>query len=87
MGAVLIDYRGYHVFAQSIVPGLLQREHETSIVYGSMDNGKTIIMNDKFQELVSPVLITCFTSHVTSHLQMRSCAKELHLREHKYAPH
>lgn len=52
MGAVLIDYRGYRVFAQTIVPGLLQREQETSIVYGSMDNGKTFTRNEEFETLV-----------------------------------
>ena len=46
LGAVIIDYRGYRVFAQSIVPGLLQREHEAAIIYGSTDNGKTINMNE-----------------------------------------
>ena len=52
LGAVLIDYRGYRIFAQSIVPGLLQREHESSIVYGTMDSGKTFKNHEKFQELV-----------------------------------
>ena len=57
MGAVLVDYRGYRVFAQSIVPGLLQKEHDSSIMYGSMDNGKNFSHNEKFNELVGVVSV------------------------------
>ncbi len=42
------------MFAQTIVPGLLQRDHDTSIIYGSMDNGKTFNKNEKFNKLVIP---------------------------------
>jgi len=52
-GTVLVDYRGYRVVCQSIVPGLLQREHDSSIVYGSLDGGKTISVDSRFSELVS----------------------------------
>ncbi len=50
---VLVDYRGYRVMCQAVVPGVLQREHESSIVYGSLDGGKNIKMDSHFCELVS----------------------------------
>ena len=67
LGAVLVDYRGFRVFSQSIIPGLLQKEHASSIEYGSMDNGKTISMNDKFHELVRLLLLSLklITSFIT----------------------
>ncbi|EDO49938.1 predicted protein, partial [Nematostella vectensis] len=52
LGTVLVDYRGYRVIAQSIIPGILQREQEQSVVYGSIDSGKTTATHDKFLELL-----------------------------------
>eukprot|EP00794_Sanderia_malayensis_P014402 gene14402-15902_t len=52
LGTVIVDYRGYRVIAQSIIPGILQREQENSVVYGSIDGGKTISGNEKFLELL-----------------------------------
>ena len=52
-GTVLVDYRGYRVVCQTIVPGLLQREHDSSVVYGSLDGGKNITADSRFCELVS----------------------------------
>lgn len=48
----MIDYRGYRVTAQSIIPGILEREQEQSVVYGSVDFGKTVTTNSKYIELV-----------------------------------
>ena len=42
LGTVVLDYRGYRVTAQSIIPGILEREQEQSVVYGSIDFGKTV---------------------------------------------
>ena len=50
--AVIIDYRGHRVFAQSLIPGLLQREDDTAIMYGSLDCGKNFTDNDKARTLV-----------------------------------
>ncbi|XP_047142254.1 clustered mitochondria protein homolog isoform X1 [Hydra vulgaris] len=50
LGTVVIDYRGYRIIAQSIIPGILQREQENSVVYGSVDGGKTISTEPKFLE-------------------------------------
>lgn len=53
LSTVIVDYRGYRVIAQSIIPGILQREQEQSVVYGSVDSGKNISSHDKFLELLN----------------------------------
>lgn len=52
LGTVVVDYRGYRVTAQSIIPGILEREQEQSVVYGSIDFGKTVVTSDKYKELL-----------------------------------
>ncbi|KAM9332839.1 clustered mitochondria protein homolog [Pholidichthys leucotaenia] len=52
LGTALVDYHGIRVIAQTIVPGLLEKSHEQSIVYGSNDNGKTVFTDPKFLELL-----------------------------------
>lgn len=52
LGTVVIDYRSYRVTAQSIIPGILDREHEQSVVYGSVDFGKTVVTEKKYLELL-----------------------------------
>lgn len=47
IGTVVIDYRGYRVTAQTIVPGILERDQEQSVVYGSIDFGKTVVSDDR----------------------------------------
>lgn len=78
LGTVVMDYRGYRVTAQSIIPGILEREQEQSVVYGSIDFGKTVISHPKYLELVSNegmfvegVVLRCtdtFTSFNNMHL-------------------
>ncbi|XP_020284197.1 clustered mitochondria protein homolog isoform X1 [Pseudomyrmex gracilis] len=53
LGTVVIDYRGYRVTAQSIIPGILEREQEQSVVYGSIDFGKTVLTHTKYLELLN----------------------------------
>ena len=53
LGTVVIDYRGYRVTAQSIIPGILEREQEQSVVYGSVDFGKTVVSHEKYLELLA----------------------------------
>lgn len=48
----MIDYRGYRLVAQSIIPGILNREEISTVVYGSIDNGKTIQSDDGFHQLL-----------------------------------
>lgn len=52
LGTVVVDYRGYRVTAQSIIPGILEREQEQSVVYGSVDFGKTVIGNEKYLNML-----------------------------------
>jgi predicted ATP-dependent Lon-type protease len=33
--------------------GILEREQEQSVVYGSVDFGKTVVTNEKYKELVN----------------------------------
>lgn len=53
LGTVVIDYRGYRVTAQSIIPGILEKEQEQSVIYGSIDFGKTVLTHPKYMELVN----------------------------------
>ncbi len=59
LGTVVIDYRGYRITAQSIIPGILEREQEESVIYGSIDFGKTVVTCDKYKELVRDNLCFC----------------------------
>ena len=52
LGTVVIDYKGYRVTAQSIIPGILDKDQEQSVVHGSTDFGKTCASNPKYNELV-----------------------------------
>lgn len=52
LGTVVVDYRGYRITAQSIIPGILEREQEQSVVYGSVDFGKTVVTHDKYLDLL-----------------------------------
>jgi hypothetical protein len=36
----------------AVLAGILEREQEQSVVYGSIDFGKTIVTHDKYKELV-----------------------------------
>lgn len=56
LGTVVVDYRGYRITAQSIIPGILEREQEESVIYGSIDFGKTVVTSDKYKELVSEAM-------------------------------
>uniref|UniRef100_A0A3Q1FEA3 Clustered mitochondria protein homolog n=1 Tax=Acanthochromis polyacanthus TaxID=80966 RepID=A0A3Q1FEA3_9TELE len=52
LGTAVVDYRGIRVIAQTIVPGILEKNHEQSVVYGSNDNGKTVFSHPRFLELL-----------------------------------
>ncbi|UYV63605.1 CLUH [Cordylochernes scorpioides] len=52
LGTVVVDYRGYRVTAQSIIPGILEQEQEQSVVYGSVDFGKTVVASPKYLDLL-----------------------------------
>lgn len=42
LGTAVVDYRGVRVIAQTIVPGILEKNQEQSVVYGSNDYGKNV---------------------------------------------
>ncbi|VDD87948.1 unnamed protein product [Enterobius vermicularis] len=52
LGMVIVDYKGYRVTAQSIIPGILEREQEQSVVYGSIDFGKTVVSSEEYHKLL-----------------------------------
>ena len=52
LGTVVIDYRGFRVTAQSIIPGILEREQEQSVVYGSIDFGKSVVTHPKYMDFL-----------------------------------
>ncbi|XP_073529201.1 clustered mitochondria protein homolog [Phyllobates terribilis] len=52
LGTVVLDYRGYRVTAQSIIPGILDRKEDQSVVYGSIDFGKTVTTDVKYLSLL-----------------------------------
>lgn len=62
LGTVVIDYKGFRVTAQSIIPGILDKDQEQSVVHGSTDFGKTCATNEKYDE---------FLDKVCAHLKMR----------------
>ena len=52
LATAIIDYRGHRVVAQSIIPGILQREQTSNVVYGSIDNGENINSDNTFHDLL-----------------------------------
>ncbi|KAF3705704.1 Clustered mitochondria protein -like protein [Channa argus] len=52
LGTAVVDYRGTRVIAQTIVPGILEKNQEQSVVYGSNDYGKTVFTHSRFLELL-----------------------------------
>ncbi|KAG0377480.1 Intracellular distribution of mitochondria [Mortierella sp. AD032] len=52
LGTVVVDYKGVRVVAQSIVPGIFRQQEESSIVYGSVDNGPQVKSDEKFHEIL-----------------------------------
>ncbi|KAF9898427.1 Intracellular distribution of mitochondria, partial [Lobosporangium transversale] len=52
LGTIVVDYKGVRVVAQSIVPGIFRQQEESSIVYGSVDNGPLVKSDEKFHEIL-----------------------------------
>nr|XP_027202983.1 clustered mitochondria protein homolog [Dermatophagoides pteronyssinus] len=52
LATAVVDYKGYRVTAQSIIPGILERDQEQSVVYGSIDFGKNVVSHPKYLELL-----------------------------------
>ncbi|XP_068455877.1 clustered mitochondria protein homolog isoform X2 [Clinocottus analis] len=52
LGTAVVDYRGIRVITQTIVPGILEKNQEQTVVYGSNDYGKTVFTHPRFLELL-----------------------------------
>lgn len=52
LATAVVDYLGVRVIAQSVIPGILQGEAASKLVYGSVDGGKTIASNEKMHALM-----------------------------------
>lgn len=52
---VVVNYRGFKVIAQCIIPGILSVDQLNCSQYGSIDDGKTIETNPEFEELMIQV--------------------------------
>lgn len=48
LGTAVVDYRGIRIIAQTIVPGILEKNQEQSVVYGSNDYGKTVFTHPRY---------------------------------------
>mmetsp|Transcript_922 Transcript_922/g.1478 ORF Transcript_922/g.1478 Transcript_922/m.1478 type:complete len:1243 (+) Transcript_922:286-4014(+) len=53
LATAVIDYRGFRIVAQSIIPGILQGEQLGSLIYGSVDNGSKFVWNEDFHAKLS----------------------------------
>ena len=45
-----------YIILHNFFTGILEREQEQSVVYGSIDFGKTIVTNEKYKELVGKLM-------------------------------
>ncbi|XP_035033613.1 clustered mitochondria protein homolog isoform X1 [Hippoglossus stenolepis] len=64
LGTAVVDYRGVRVIAQTIVPGILEKSQEQSLVYGSNDYGATVFTHPRFLELLDK---TCKPLRIQRH--------------------
>ncbi|KII72039.1 Clustered mitochondria protein [Thelohanellus kitauei] len=48
LGTTVVDYRGYRLVVQSVLPGIFNRSPTQSIEYGSMDHGRTVFADERF---------------------------------------
>ena len=51
----IINYRGYKVIAQCIIPGILSIDQMNCSQYGSIDDGKTVETNPEFEKIMKEV--------------------------------
>ena len=71
---VNIDIRGQKIIAQSIIPGVLQGENASTLVYGSVNNGASIAAAPgAITLIVSPLLSYLVTSSLITYHRLLSC--------------
>ena len=68
----VVDYMGQRVIAQSLIPGILHGEVASSVVYGSVDNGKTLCWREDMHALVK----TAFSKLGCKEVPLRSKKEE-----------
>jgi protein TIF31 len=61
IATAIVDYRGYRILCQSIIPGILSQTPENSAKYGSIDDGQTINTDPEFHELMR---LVCDKLHI-----------------------
>nr|VZH94976.1 unnamed protein product [Spirometra erinaceieuropaei] len=76
LGTAIIDYRGYRVTAQTIIPGILEKEQEQLVVYGSIDFGKTVVDDARYHELLGK---TAKNLRIRPHYVVDQSGKEIEL--------
>ncbi|MGH0140692.1 UNVERIFIED_CONTAM: hypothetical protein FKN15_044716 [Acipenser sinensis] len=52
LATALLDYRGYRLSAQALVPGLLEQEGDNRVCYGGSDSGRNPAATRRFLELL-----------------------------------
>ncbi|KAF0978773.1 hypothetical protein FDP41_001843 [Naegleria fowleri] len=73
LASAIIDYRGYRVVAQSIIPGILQGDQGSRHVYGSIDEGKSFVTDPKYHALMKEAAEKL---HIKEHVVLDETGKE-----------
>ena len=76
LATAVMDYMGQRVVAQSIIPGILQGEHNSKLVYGSVDGGVTIASDPIMHELMKRASKYLFRERLLSFQQGWSMLSE-----------
>ncbi|VDN09932.1 unnamed protein product [Dibothriocephalus latus] len=76
LGTAIIDYRGYRVTAQTIIPGILEKEQEQLVVYGSIDFGKSVVDDARYHDLLGK---TAKNLRIRPHYVTDKSGKEIEL--------
>lgn len=56
LNTVLVDFQGFRVIAQSLVPGILQHDHVNTLLYGSVNLGRNIHAKEEMAEDVATLM-------------------------------
>ncbi|OQR96226.1 eukaryotic translation initiation factor 3 subunit [Achlya hypogyna] len=65
LATVVVDYLGVRIIGQSIIPGILQGEAASKLVYGSVDGGKTIAANAEMHAMMAQAAETLLIAERT----------------------
>ena len=53
LSTCLIDYKGYRIIAQAIIPGIISNLDQSTLTeYGSVDEGKNIFKTEEFHTVM-----------------------------------